>query len=442
MEMVEFLTLEINQIIVWILYFLSSIILISVFLNKARLSVKSIIGHVLIAGIAIGLYSVMARNDEKFIYLLVVLCFVLLHMLYKMRLWEFCVTQCVYFIIFTLGLVVFDYIGEKLNLSFLKLASVSALWALGMSIVVVKLFKGTFLYYKDKIIYDKLSWYQGLFYSIVSVAVVLTANVGVIIYREGMTFRGGDVKLALIAYIALVGIIICYLENRKVVIRECEKKEEELIKSFSAKQLEAYRRLERLEEEGKLVEEEMGEQVAALMGLVEEEQIAYVKPYVESIQNQLLTEHNYILTGNTVVDTIINEKYKVACEKHIFISINISLPEELGIDIGDLCLIIGNGIDYALEACEKLTLGKGRKIKIRGVWYKGYIIFKIWYSRAKNTEIEEKLSSEEETRLAIQNDIYGLGAVKKYLEKYDGKLEFYTEGKWHKLEFCFNTVNG
>ncbi|WP_054741921.1 GHKL domain-containing protein [Cellulosilyticum ruminicola] len=225
-----------------------------------------------------------------------------------------------------------------------------------------------------------------------------------------------------------------------MIVKQYEVKEKELVHNFSNQQLEAYKCLIRLERENEVEKNTVSNEVTKLIGLIEPEQIECMQPYVEALQEQLIIEENNILTGNTIVDAIMNEKYKVACEKHILISINISLPEKLGISVEELCLIIGNSIDYALEACENITLGKGRKVKIKGVWYKGYIIFKIWFSKSENAE-QEKISSATETRFALENDLYGLGAVNKIIQRYDGKLEFYTEGKWHKLEICFNTVS-
>lgn len=438
--MVETLNFGIDKVIIWILAFIGNIILISIFSKRVKLSIKNVIGHMAVAGIVIGLYIAHVRIIEQEWYLYLVLNFIFIHMLFKNRLWEFLLTQAIYYINFTFWWVIFDYIGNKLDIKIIRNLTVPAICAIVVCIIITKVFKSTLLYYRDKTVYEKLSWYQSTFYSFVGIAIILIANMGIKAYRQGIKVDGGDIKPLLIIYIALIGSLIFYIKGHKMLVRQYEKKEEELVHSFSNQQLEAYKRLVRLERAGEIEKKAVGSEVTKLMGLVEKEQIEYVQPYVEALQEQLIIEENNILTGNTIVDVIMNEKYKVACEKHILISINISVPEVLGISVEDLCLIVGNSIDYALEACEKITLGKGRKVRIKGVWYKGYIIFKIWFSKSRNSDIE-KLSNTAETKFAIENDAYGLGAVYKVLQKYDGNLEFYTEGKWHKLELCFNTVN-
>lgn len=439
--MVGILTWNLDECIMWVLYFFGSMILSSVFFEKNRFDLKRVVVHLSLVTIGVILYIMFSHCKRV---LAVIICIILVDMFYKgkykCKLWAICITQCVYFIIFSFIWVLCDYIGKQLDIRVLQVMSISGIVTIAICIAIIKIFKGSFLYYKNKNLYESITWGRGGFYIIVSIAVTLTANLSVRIYWEGMAFRGGDVRIALVGYTALFGVIICYLNSRKIATQECEEEEAALINSFSEKQIEAYKRLERLEREGKFVETELEEKITKLMGVAEEEDLVYVKPYVDEIQRQLRHESNYILTGNTIVDSIINEKYKLACDKHVFISVNISLPEEIAVEVGDLCLIIGNSIDYALEACEHISLGKGSKIKIQGMLYKGYILFRIWFSKARSLENEEHLSVEEETRSATQNDIYGLGAVAKCLEKYDGTLQFYTEGKWHKLEFCFNTV--
>ncbi len=438
--MVESVVFGIDKVIMWLLAFIGNIMLISIFSRKVKLSVKNVVGHIAISVIIIGLYIAYAKIIKEGLYLFLVLNFIFIHMLFKNKLWEFWLTQAIYYINFTFWWVIFDYIGNILGVKVIRNLTVPAIWTLVICMIITKLFKSTVLYYRDKTIYKKLSWYQNMFFSLVGIAIILTANIGIKAYTQGIKAEGGDFKPLLIMYIAILGSLAFYIKSHKMIVRQYEEKEAELVHSFSNQQLESYKRLVRLERTGELEKKVVGSEVAKLMGLVEEEQIQCVQPYVEALQEQLIIEENNILTGNTIVDAIMNEKYKVACEKHILISINISLPEALGISVEDLCLIIGNSMDYALEACEKITLGKGRKIKIRGVWYKGYIIFKIWFSKSGNMEIEA-LNNTVETKTAIENDAYGLGAAYKVLQKYEGNLAFYTEGKWHKLEICFNTVN-
>ncbi len=441
-DRVEILFGHIDEAIVWLFYFVGSMMLMGVFCKRSTLSLKNVVGHTISIIGVVGIYILWPRGQH---ILMVILCAVFLHMLFKGsfkgKLWSYCITQCIYFIIFTFGWVSFDYIGQRLDIKVLSILSISGIWATGICIVFVKAFKDTFLYYKDKGVYESISWRQSLLYIVVSITIILAANMSVRIYREGMIFNGGNARVFIMSYTVLImGLILCYLQTHKYATKECEVKEAELISSFSMKQLEAYKRLERLENEGKIAEEEMAQQVHKLMELVEAEKLIDVGQYIEDIQRQFVHESSYILTGNRIVDVIMNEKYKLACEKHILINVSISLLENLMVDVGDLCLMIGNSMDYALEVCEKVTMKKENKMKVQGICSRGYVIFRIWCSKARYTELEEKLSVEEETKRIIEGDLYGLGAVVKCLEKYNGKLECYTEGKWHKLEFYFNTI--
>lgn len=63
----------------------------------------------------------------------------------------------------------------------------------------------------------------------------------------------------------------------------------------------------------------------------------------------------YVQTGNSAVDSIINTKQKIAEDKGIIFSSNISLPAEYAVSDMDMVCVLGNLIDNAIEACEKQT---------------------------------------------------------------------------------------
>lgn len=61
-------------------------------------------------------------------------------------------------------------------------------------------------------------------------------------------------------------------------------------------------------------------------------------------------------TGNKCIDALINVKYATAKEKGIDFAIKIYIPEELPIDQCDLGIVVGNALDNAIEATEKVIL--------------------------------------------------------------------------------------
>ncbi|MDO5397953.1 MAG: GHKL domain-containing protein [bacterium] len=86
------------------------------------------------------------------------------------------------------------------------------------------------------------------------------------------------------------------------------------------------------------------------------------KEYSQSIDyiNKMLkkTEVNKcdINTGNTVLDAILSAKKEEAKKKNIDFYTNLRIAEKLPIAEDDICIIFGNALDNAIEACEKVSL--------------------------------------------------------------------------------------
>lgn len=58
--------------------------------------------------------------------------------------------------------------------------------------------------------------------------------------------------------------------------------------------------------------------------------------------------------GNMMTDAILNSKITMALKQKIDLNCDAFLPEKLFITDTDLCTLLGNILDNALESCEKL----------------------------------------------------------------------------------------
>lgn len=105
--------------------------------------------------------------------------------------------------------------------------------------------------------------------------------------------------------------------------------------------------------------------------------------YLDLLDDDLQTVDTVIKTGNPMTDAILNSKISLAKAKHIEVVADAHIPVRLKSSEIDLCCIIGNLFDNAIEASEKLPEGQ-RVIRVymdmRGTQL--YILYK-FYSRQK-----------------------------------------------------------
>lgn len=80
-----------------------------------------------------------------------------------------------------------------------------------------------------------------------------------------------------------------------------------------------------------------------------------IKAYLEALDTDLSTVDTVIKTGNAMADAILNSKISLAKSKHIAVHADVHIPLALKISALDLCVIIGNLFDNAIEANLELS---------------------------------------------------------------------------------------
>lgn len=81
--------------------------------------------------------------------------------------------------------------------------------------------------------------------------------------------------------------------------------------------------------------------------------------------NEDLTQVDAVLkTGNVMVDAILNSKLSLIRSKGIAANARAVVPPELSVSEIDLCVVIGNLLDNAMEACLRQPEGEERFIRV------------------------------------------------------------------------------
>ena len=132
--------------------------------------------------------------------------------------------------------------------------------------------------------------------------------------------------------------------------------------------------------------------------------------YIEKINNEL-EKSEIIDTGNTAFDAIISAKKVLAESKNIKFALKIQIPEKLQVDAVDLCVIFGNALDNAIEACEKIETR--RTINVSAIYDDNQLICKITNAALRSTPDLQTTKDDKE------NHGFGLDNIKQALSKYN-----------------------
>lgn len=88
-----------------------------------------------------------------------------------------------------------------------------------------------------------------------------------------------------------------------------------------------------------------------------------IRSYLDALDKDLSTVDTIIRTGNRMTDAILNSKISLAKSRNIPVIADAHVPVALKISEIDLCIIIGNLLDNAIEASLDLPEGK-RMIRV------------------------------------------------------------------------------
>ena len=103
--------------------------------------------------------------------------------------------------------------------------------------------------------------------------------------------------------------------------------------------------------------------IQVLMALADKGDLDAIKKYLDELNLDLNTVDTVIKTGNAMADAILNSKISLAKSKEIEVDAEAHIPVKLKMSELDLCCILGNLFDNAIEASLALP-PEERKIRV------------------------------------------------------------------------------
>ncbi len=147
-----------------------------------------------------------------------------------------------------------------------------------------------------------------------------------------------------------------------------------------------------------------------------------LKEYLKLLEEDLDHVNQLIESGNVNLDAILNSKISLAIHNGIDVEYKAVCPKEVKVSDIDLCALIGNLLDNAMEACEKIEDGQSF-IRL----YIGILKKQLYISVTNSTnEVVRKLDNEWITNKR-GNHGHGLKRINLIVEKYNGYINRQNE---------------
>lgn len=199
-------------------------------------------------------------------------------------------------------------------------------------------------------------------------------------------------------------------------------------------QLSHYHQLEKSMLETRKIKHDMRNHLITMRHLMQEGHYDQVNQFIDALDVRIQSASSDIVTGNDIFDAILYEKFRLANENNIQIDFKGHLPSDIGIQAVDLCTIISNSIDNALEACLRLSPQDRRWISISS-----HVLHQQWLFEVKNASLPVNIpigGFPKSKKPGEKNHGLGLVNIRDSVQKYDGTFEIGYTGNAFEL----NTV--
>lgn len=156
--------------------------------------------------------------------------------------------------------------------------------------------------------------------------------------------------------------------------------------------------------------------------------------YIENLMKEqmLPNKNDMIQSGNITIDALLNYKISKAAEYHIEIKNEIAIPNKLAFEDSDICVILGNSLDNAIEAVQKVSENK-RVIEFTMRYHQGNLIIYIKNPYEGNIKTDKRGCLKTSKQNGEHHGI-GISSMKSAADKYHGLVELHYENHEFELQ--------
>ena len=199
------------------------------------------------------------------------------------------------------------------------------------------------------------------------------------IYLTGTydNLTGNVLCLAIILLVLLTNILTFAIFHKLSIVIADNYKNELLLQEVKMKE-QYYREIEAGNKKVQEIKHDLKNRLIALYA-IEKANVDFKKEF-QKIIGELDEGEKTIYTANIIVNTILNNKLRNAQKRHIATEASVLVPKQMNLDYSAAGILLGNLLDNAIEACEKIEASK-RWIAVNIIYKEHTLILKICNSK-------------------------------------------------------------
>ena len=212
----------------------------------------------------------------------------------------------------------------------------------------------------------------------------------------------------------------------KVIDTLSDNYEKEMLLQEAEAKEQYYQEVEKSSREVQKIKHDLKNMLLAICGSYKEKN--KISEEIRKIVQELDESDKKIYTSNVVINTIINNKISQAEKLGITTDVDIKVSKAVSLDYKDAGILLGNILDNAIEACEKISK-EDRWIKIDMFYQKNTLFVKVC-----NGKIKEPVNINKSSKRDVHNHGIGVSSIKAIVKKYDGYVEFVDKGEKFEVD--------
>lgn len=233
--------------------------------------------------------------------------------------------------------------------------------------------------------------------------------------------------LALLITICTAVIIMSLLFN--LVSKKYQSDVNNTLKKQIASQLYHYKQLEKINAEIRSFKHDYINHIKCISSMLSNKEYDDLIKYLNRLSASFPSPSFLFETGNYIADAILSEK-QINSPDNISIEFDGVIPSN--IDNTDLCIILSNALDNAVEA--SCLCSGNNVINVYGAFVHGYFLLKI-KNPTVNTNVNGKMTTTKADKL---NHGFGLANIKRTVNKYSGYISINCEDNFFILNITFS----
>lgn len=262
-----------------------------------------------------------------------------------------------------------------------------------------------------------------------------------IFYNLNTTYPTALLILSLAATVSFFALAV-RLFNYQAKIAEAEKNERILFESLEQQRRDLETIYQNVEA-GRRYRHDMRHHLKVLSGMAKQDNAAEISGYIDNLSAAAELCEPELFCKNPAINAVASEYLSRAKNLGCEINSKILIPKEIPFDLPDVCIILSNALENALNACEKCPENE-RRIDLTADFSDGK---KLIVSVSNNCHKEAKIDADGLPVITRHEDGHGIGlrSVKKITEKYNGFLLCECQNNifsFHAVIFCEPDVNG